>query len=472
MYKRLTWEEFFGNMSDRVKGLTNDEILNIISNGGGRVYFCGVGGVSMCSLFCLTRYFGIAASGSDRRESPILSSLKYGGEDIIIGERADIPKDTSLFVYSHAIAEEHSERRIARLMGVPEVSRAEYMGALMRCYENRIGISGSHGKSTVTAMVTKIFSDLSLLPTSLSGANLFSSDLPFLVGTLDYLIYESCEYKDSFLSFSPTVGLFLNMELDHTDYFSDFSALERSFLAAMKRAERIIVNADDLRLTQLAKRSGKRVVTYGRVASADYRYEPISTKPGAMRFLFFKDRRELGEVHLPMLGEFNMSNAAAALSVASELSLDFCEAAHSLSEFSGISRRLERIGKFHGREIYYDYAHHPTEIKASVRAVKECGKGRVTVIFRPHTYSRTKDLWKGFIDALSEADFSLLLPVDAVREQEDLGVSSEALALAVGGMYCADISDIEKNLAITEGDIILMGAADVGETKKFLTEKE
>lgn len=458
-------------MSQKKEALTKREILEILEKDGGRVHFIGVGGVSMCALFCLSRHFGISVSGSDAKESELLKALKDSGEDIFIGERMELGENVKLVVYSHAVREGHHERIMARERGIPEITRAEYLGALMLCYDCRVGVSGSHGKSTVTAMLSKIFTDSGKSPTTLSGANLHSSSLPFSIGSLDYLIYEACEYKDSFLSFSPTVALFLNMELDHTDYFKDKEALSSSFFKAMKRAEKIIVNRDDEPLYALAKSSGKRVISYGAGEGADYRYEIISEEPKNMRFFLFRNEKRLGEVTLHMLGSFNISNAAAATAVAIETGVDFNCAGESLSEFFGIERRLERIGAYKGREVYYDYAHHPTEIKASVRAVRSLSKKGVTVIFRPHTYSRTVGLWDDFCAALSEADGVVLLDIDAVREEKTEGVSSEKLAKEIGAYYLKDIRDLEKALDSFSGDVILMGAADVFEVKKILDKR-
>ena len=471
MYKKLTREENNTYMSERDAVLTNGEILDIVTKGGGRVHFIGVGGVSMSSLFCLSRHFGVSCSGSDRAPSRITDALISLGENIVIGERSDLPTGTGLAVYSHAIESSHPEREYARAHGISEISRAQYLGAIMECYERRIGVSASHGKSTVTAMIAKIFSDSALMPTVLSGAPLFESELPFSIGSLDYLIYESCEYKDSFLSFSPTLALFLNMELDHTDYFKDIDALSSSFLAAMKRAERIIVNRDEDALFSLALKSGRRLISYGRDTGADYRYEVISDRARQLCFRLFKKEKELGEVTLPMLGSFNISNAVAAIAAAMECSIDFDVAARSLSSFSGIGRRLELIGEYKGRAVYYDYAHHPTEIRASVSAVREATSGKVTVIFRPHTYSRTAGLWDGFVDALGLADYRVILDIDAVRERENLSVSSSELARACGGIYCSREASVTDILDTTEGALILMGAADVENVKKLLTNR-
>ena len=467
MYKKLTRQEISGIMSEYSESLTKSEILRAMSEGGGRVYFIGVGGVSMRSLFCLCRHFGIMASGSDRAGDEFINSLILSGEDIVIGERDSLPPDTRLIVYSHAIAREHPERLIGRREGIPEVSRDRLLGALMECYEGRIGVSGGHGKSTTTAMIAEIFIDAEKSPTVLSGAPLAKRRLPFVIGSLDWLIYEGCEYKDSFLSFSPTLSVFLNIELDHTDYFKNIEMLSESFLRAMKRAEKILVNADDPRLLSLAIRSGVRTVTFGKAQFADYRYERLKEKGEGLSFrLFYKDT-ELGVISLGMLGAFNISNAAAAIGAAMEEGIDFTRAAASLSEFHGIERRLEYIGDYTGRALYYDYAHHPTEIRESILALRE--KGAVTVVFRPHTYSRTADLLSGFVSSLSLADSVIMLDIDAVREENVFGISSERVAAEIGGIYCQSEDMLPTLLEKTEGSIVLMGAGERRGAKKLLT---
>ena len=469
MYKKLTREERCGNMSKRENSLTNGEILSAICEGGGRVYFIGVGGVSMRSLFCLCRHFGIMASGSDRQGEPLINSLIEAGEDIVIGVRDTLPPDTTLIVYSHAIDSTHPERLIGERENIPAVSRDRLLGALMECYERRIGVSGSHGKSTVTAMIGKIFKDARRCPTVLSGAALSDSRLPFYIGSLDYLIYEACEYKDSFLSFSPSLAVFLCIELDHTDYFENIERLSESFLNAMKRAEKILVNADDKRLLSLALRSGQSFVTFGKSRAAEYRFEHISSEGGVLVFKLFARGREAREVRLNMSGDFNILNAVAALSAAMEEGIEPECAIASIEKFTGIERRLEFVGEYDGRRVYYDYAHHPTEIRESVRAIRERSGGKVTVVFRPHTYSRTAGLWDGFVSSLSTADYTLLLDIDAVREENIFDVSSERLAREIGAVYCPFVSEVPEFLKSTEGDIILMGAGELLSVKKLLT---
>jgi UDP-N-acetylmuramate--alanine ligase len=259
------------------------------------------------------------------------------------------------------------------------------------------------------------------------------------------------------------------MELDHTDYFPDETALALSFRRAIERSAVAIVNSDDAKLIKACEGIKTRIITVGTSINADYRYEVISSEPRKMRFKMFLGEKELGEIKLSMLGEFNISNAAAATVAALENGVNFSDAAAALESFYGIERRLEKIGSYEQRDVYYDYAHHPTEIRESVRALRSIGNEKITVIFRPHTYSRTAALWDEFKKAFSYADYLILNPIDAIREKPLADVDSERLANECGAFYACDASQTVELINRTEGIILLMGAADVEEIKKMLT---
>ena len=445
-------------------------IICAAAEGGCGIHFLGVGGVSMRSLFFLTRHFGFRCTGSDVGSPEFIEKLKDLGEFAYLGSRKSLPEGTALLVYSHAVPSDNSERVYAREHSIPEMNRARYLGALMRCYDERIGVSGSHGKSTATAMIAHLLKSAGKNPTVLSGAALSGSKEPYYIGALDYLVYEACEYRDSFLEFSPSIAVFLNMELDHPDYFKSEEQLAASFLAAISRSKKSIVNIDSPGLRALIpKVKESEVVTFGKSPDADYRYEVISTAPMDMRFSVSRRTKTLGELSLSMLGEFNISNATAAIAAALEAGIDFPSAREALSKFLPISRRLERIGKWRGATLYYDYAHHPTEIKASLGAVRSAANRRVCVIFRPHTFSRTEALWNDFKAAFSIADNLILTDIAAIREREIAGVSSERLAGECGAHYASSARDVVDILAsILERereacDVIIMGAADMSD---------
>lgn len=441
-------------------------ILKILSAAEGNIHFLGVGGVGMCSLFCLAKRFGFRVSGSDIQRGEFVEKLMLAGAPITVGEAAELPEDTVLLVYSLAVGERNSEILLAEKRGIPVVSRAEFLGAIMNCYGMRIGVSGTHGKSTVTAMLGKIFSEAQKSPTVICGAKLPTSELPFEFGALDYFIYEGCEYKNSFHYFSADVSVFLNMELDHPDCFSSIEELKESFGKAMDKAKHLVINGDDPMLSELAMKHNFKAVTFGKNQNAVYRYEVVSSVPRRLRMKMFKLGHPLGEIELSLIGVFNLSNAAAAVAAAMECGVEFSVIASALSSFRAVARRLELVGKFEGRPVYYDYAHHPSEIREGIRAVRDAEGGEVTVVFGPHTYSRTQALWSGFVSALSEADSVILTEISGIREAAIEGVTSEALAEEIGGEVATRVTEIVGKLRKTKGSVIIMGAADMEKIKK------
>ena len=460
MYKYLTRKEWGSFVSKFNSSLGISRILSIISDEKINVHFIGVGGSCMSSLFCLTRYFGLSVSGSDIRENALLTSLIEGGADVYIGSRGSLPQGTGLCVYSLAIDESDPELLLCESQGIPTVSRAEYMAALASCYEKRIAVSGSHGKSTVTAMLTRIFSFCGYEPTAISGADLGHGEGNFKIGSLEMFLYEACEYKDSFLAFSPSMALFLNMELDHVDYFASLDALSDSFARAMRAADYAVVNTDDAALKKAANASSANIITVGSLGGEKYTYKVISNEPRKLSFSISRKGDFLGEIFLPMIGEFNISNAAMATATALEVGIPIEKIKNALSDFCGIGRRLEVIGRYRGVPVYYDYAHHPTEISSSINAVRSDLRTKVAVIFCPHTYSRTEALFSDFVKALSLADTLMVTKITGARELDEGKVSFERLATDSGGIAVYNKDDIINGMRGDEGAIIVMGAGD------------
>lgn len=451
-----------------------DRLVRNIEERGGNIHFIGIGGVSMYSLarLCLSR--GITVTGSDREESNRTGELRLLGASVFIGHSAVNVKDASLVVYTHAIDKDNPELCAALDKEIPTVSRSAFLGALMMSYKNRIGVSGSHGKSTTVAMLDCIFSHAGCNPTTLSGADLPIGE-PVRLGGSGLLIYEACEYKDSFLDFSPTIAVALNLELDHTDYFSDIDALKSSFASALGRASRkVIINGDDGNLREVAERLRKPPVSFGGTDQNEYNYSITSFKPQGYEFDLCRFGSRLGSFQLNIPGEFNVHNATAAIIAALEYGIDVETVAEAIASFKGIPRRLEYIGSRFGRKIYYDYAHHPTEISATIGAIKMLTGTQITVIFKPHTYSRTKSLWREFASSLSLADHIVLSDIFPARESEIPGVSSARLAAFIGSKakYLPDSEIIEYIDLCTKGTILLMGAGDLENIKKDIKRSE
>lgn len=433
------------------------------------IHFIGVGGVSMYSLAVLTMSFGAKVSGSDREDSPRVQSLRQSGADVQIGHSRDNPSRANLVVYSHAIAKDNPELLYAIENNIPTVSRAEFLGAMMLGYSSRIGISGSHGKSTTVAMLDAIFTHANALPTTLSGSDLPIGS-PVRLGSDGVMIYEACEYKDSFLRFSPTISVGLNLELDHTDYFDSVDSLRKSFSKALGKAEHFaLINGDDGNLTLIKNQIKAPIITFGGGENNDYRYSITTFREDGFDFTISRFGNIIGYFSLNIPGVFNVHNASAAIVVALEYGIDIQIIAEAIGSFRGISGRLEYIGRRYGRPVYYDYAHHPTEILASINALRSFVRQPLSVVFKPHTYSRTKSLWNDFCSSLSAADYLIITDIFPARESPIPEISSDRLASAINGaVYCRDEEICSYLDMSTKGAIVLMGAGSYEKIKKFI----
>lgn len=426
------------------------------------IFFVGIGGVSVRTLAMYAHRLGYPVRGSDREESPALDALRAVGIEVFPRHAAENARGAGLVVYTLAASENTPELCYARDHGIPAVSRAEFLGALMLRFDTRIGVSGSHGKSGTTAKLAAAFRLAGRRPTVFCGAPLPGGE-PWIFGGEETLIYEACEYRDSFLHFFPTVSVFLNLELDHTDYFADIDALTASFLAAADRSPVSVLNADDERLRRIARKTKSRPILFGEGKDYDFGYRVTDVSHGYVTFRAYEGGEALGDVTLGTPGRFQTVNAVAAIAAARTTGTDFSYLRTALSRDTGIPRRMERLGTLFGRPVFYDYAHHPTEIRAVLSALREMTGGGVTVIFSPHTYSRTASLFSSFVAALSEASDVILLPIFAAREEPIPGVTSERLAEAIGKKAVALSAEdalgyVEEH---TEGAIALLGAGDL-----------
>ncbi len=443
-----------------------DKIRRLARDPSRKVHFIGVGGVSMYSLAMLTMKRGAKVSGSDRESGEHTEKLQLSGATIFTEHRAENLQGVDLVVFSHAISDDNPELFEAERLKIPAVSRAEYLGALMLDYSKRIGVSGTHGKSSTVAMLDTIFLGSGVFPTVLSGADLPIGE-PIRFGSNGLLIYEACEYKDSFLRFSPSISVGLNLEMDHPDYFSDTSQLRESFRRALGRASSLaLLSGDDENLLEVRKNLGTKALTFGRSEGCDYRYSVVSYTDEGYIFSLSRFGSEIGRFSLNIPGEYNVHNATAAIVTALEYGLDVGGVADAIASYRGIPRRLEHIGSRFGRLVFYDYAHHPTEIAASINALKSYMRMPITVIFKPHTYSRTKALWKELCQALSLADHLILLDIYPAREQPIDQISSERLAEEIKDAIYSSNDDILFKLDFqTRGGIVLMGAGDFKDIK-------
>ncbi len=445
------------------------KIGEIVSRAGS-VYLIGIGGVSMSCLAEMSLALGLRVGGSDRTPSSITQHLEACGITVDYGHDASHIEGYGAVVFTLAIDAQNPELIAAKEKGIPTISRADYLGYLMSGYNARIGVSGMHGKSTTTAMLAQIFSEAEKRPTVVSGAALSQTEGCYRAGGKDSFIYEACEYMDSFLCFQPTVQIILNVELDHTDYFADIHAVCRSFEKALARLPAngyAILNADD-ELTASLACTAKRI-TFGIQNEANVTAERIENDGGYYSFDLVADGKNLVRITLAIPGYHNIYNALAASAAALQSGVSPESIRLALSVFRGAARRMEYHGSLDGVEIYEDYAHHPTEIRAALKAARDMKKGSLFCVFQSHTYSRTAELFDGFIDALTLADHALILPIYAARETDTRGVSGEKMALALKERGTSadhadsfsDAADFLRAHAKEKDMVIVMGAGDV-----------
>lgn len=437
-----------------------------------RLFFIGIGGVSMYALALLSLEEGIAVSGSDRMESERLECLRCAGATVWIGHDAAHLHGCGAVVYTVAISPDNPEYLEAVRLGLPLISRADYLGYLMMRFRRRIGISGMNGKSTTTALLSHILLQ-SGDPTVMGGAESveFGDTSCRLGRSREEFLFEACEYQDSFLDLNPTLAVILNVGLDHVDYFHSIEQVRTSFRAFAERAiahgGRVLWNWDDEQI-RLALRGLPQEcsVTYGLSPEAEYRAVELEDHGGYRAFTLLHCGQALCRLTLSQPGEFQVYNALAAASAAVLCGRQPEEVATAVKGFRGIRRRMEYRGRLGGAAVFEDYAHHPSAIEATLRCARELGYHRVLCAYQPHTYSRTIGLFDDFSKALGIADRVYLAEIYAAREQNESGISSADLARAIGdrAVFCGSVADLAARLTneVQEGDLLLiMGAGDI-----------
>lgn len=441
-----------------------------VLQGRKRLWFIGIGGVHMAAIALAARRRGFEVAGSDVCDSPRLEALRSKGVPVYIGQDAARLQEFDAAIYTLAISPEDPEYLGAIERGLPVFSRADFLSFLVGDYARRIGVAGSHGKSTVTAMLSDIFVAEKRFPTVFCGAELPRVGGTSLVGKGEDCIFEACEYGDSFLAFSPTVSMLLNLEMDHTDYFSDLDALVHSFAefaAAPGSLGTVLYNAEDENCIAAVSDSPAHKFSFG-LTRGDCHAVHLQYVNGRGRFLLCLMDRICGEVQLSVAGEHNVKNALAAALCAALSGIPSNVIVQALSRFEGAARRMQYRGTHAGVRYYDDYAHHPTEIVATLSALRMlCGKeGRLFAVFQPHTYTRTAAFFEEFCRALRLADEVIVADIYPARETDTLGMSGERLAEGIGrrALYVGGMQEIAEQLAARtrEGDTVaVMGAGNI-----------
>lgn len=438
------------------------------------IHFIGVGGISMSGLAEILLKAGFRVSGSDAKASALTDHLTAGGAEIFYGQRAEnIGEDVELVVFTAAVHPDNPEYAEAVRRGIPMLSRADLLGQIMKNYQEAVAVSGTHGKTTTTSMVTDILLAARKDPTISVGGILHSIGGNIRVGGPELFVTEACEYTNSFLSFFPTMEVILNIEADHLDFFKDIDDIRHSFrLFAEKLPENglLIISSDIRDYTQITAGLTCRVVTVGHSADSDYsaadiRYDAFA-RPS---FTLLVKGVPAGRIQLSVPGEHNVFNALAAVAVAKALGIDDEAVADGLLHYTGTDRRFEKKGELGGVTIIDDYAHHPQEIAVTLSAAANYPHKKLWCVFQPHTYTRTKAFLDEFAEVLSRADEVILADIYAARETDNLGISSRDIAeriekLGTKAHYFPTFDDIETFILenCSTGDLLItMGAGDI-----------
>lgn len=446
----------------------------------------GIGGIGLSAIAEILLERGCTVTGSDMKESDITDKLIKKGAHIFLGHRDRNVEGAQLVIYSAAVSDENPEIVRAKELGIPCVSRAEALGALMNEYENSIAISGTHGKTTTTSMVSLILKDAGLDPTILVGGNLAQIDGNVSVGKSEYFITEACEYVDSFLSLRPKIEIILNIDSDHLDYFKDIDHIVRSFdeFAGLVPEDGTIIAYDGNPFVRSVVDKFENVVTFGYNESCTYYATEIKFNENGMPgFMVNSKGEELGRVQLSIPGEHNILNALAAIACTKMLGAPMETIVKTLEAFRGTERRFDVIGTtMGGIKLVDDYAHHPTEIKATLAAAKNVPHKKLWCLFQPHTYTRTLALFDEFVDAFKDADKIVLAEIYAAREKNIYKISSRELAEAIiekhpykSVAYFKDFDAIADYVLsdADEGDLVItMGAGDIYKVAEIILEKE
>lgn len=429
---------------------------------GKRVHLVGIGGVSMRPLGLVLKDQGLLVTGSDMNASVSTDELIAKGIHVFIGHDASNIDGADCLIRTAAAHNDNPEIAAARSLGIPVFERAQAWGVIMQNYKNAVCVSGTHGKTTTTSMVTHILMEAGVDPTVMIGGYLPLLHAGHRVGAGDTIVMESCEYCDSFLNFFPSLAVVLNIEADHLDYFKDLADVEKSFRQfAQLSTNGILANGDDPHVLQTLE--GMDYVSFG--FDSHNRVTAENICPDWRHLDVVCDGNFYCHLDLQVLGRHNALNALAAAGTAWMLGIPGEAVTKGLMTFGGAERRMQFKGKFNDAEVYDDYAHHPDELAATIDAVRTMEHKRLVIAFQPHTYTRTKALFDDFIRELKKADVVVLAEIYAARERNTVGISSMDLAKEIpGAVFCETLPQVTRCLAeiAQPGDVILtVGAGDI-----------
>ena len=444
-----------------------------------KIHFIGIGGISMSGLAEILIDNGYNISGSDRNKSSFTDKLEKMGAKIYIGHKAENVHGADIVVYTAAIKEDNPEIVEAKKLNITLMDRAEFLGQIMKDFQKRIAVSGTHGKTTTTSMIALTLIKAGLDPTVMVGGVVDQIGGNVRPGKSPYFLAEACEYKGSFLKFYPNIGIILNIDADHLDYYKDIDDVKAAFLKFANLIPEdgfLIGYFSDSRLLDIINKVKCNTMTYG-IKGGDFTAKNITyDSNGCAAFTAYYEGKEYYNFKLSITGEHNILNALAAIACCHTLGISKKVISESLYEYTGTRRRFEIKGKVNDAVIVDDYAHHPTEIKATLKAAKNYPHKKIYCVFQPHTYSRTSALFNEFSNAFYDVDKLILTDIYAAREKDTGIVSSKMLCdevckNGVDAVYIKSFDDIVRYLKenLEKGDLIItMGAGDVTEIGDLL----
>lgn len=453
-----------------------------IKDNNKKVHFIGIGGVSMSALAEFLSSEGFEVSGSDSKESHITQNLESKGIKVYYGHDAKNLEGADLVVYTDAIATDNEELKAAMKSQTVIVDRAEFLGQIMKAFNFSIAVSGTHGKTTTTSMLTEIIYDHKSKPTIMLGGNLNKISGNIQIGEKKLFLTEACEYKANIEKYYPKLAIVLNIDMDHLDYFDSIDHIIKTFenfSTNLEKDDILLINADDPNCASLKETTSAKVYSFGIKNLADYSAKNIQySKDGFPEFDVYKGHKHFIHVKLSVLGQHNIENALAAISAADKYGIDPNIIKDRISSYTGVDRRLQFKGTIGGVDVIDDYAHHPTEIKLSLDAIRNKYASNIYCVFQPHTFTRTKHLLEGFASSFDTADEVIITDIYAAREKDYGDIHSRMLVDAINqygqnATYIKKFEDIEIYLKdkIRPGDVVVtMGAGDVYQIGESLVE--
>ena len=436
------------------------------------IHMIGIGGISMSGLAEILKNKGYTVQGSDANDSNVIKKLRENNIKVAIGHNEENIGNASAVIFTAAIKKDNPEYIAAVNKNIPLIERSVLLGEITRLFSDTVAIAGTHGKTTTTSMISTAFIECEKDPTITVGGELPLIDGNYKIGQSNFLVTEACEYVESFLELSPRVSVVLNVEADHLDYYKDINHIKSSFQKFLDKLPNdgfAVLNADDKNSYELLKNTKCNIISFGIKNTAKYSAQNVIFERDKTYYNLYVDNKFVSEVVLSVPGMHNIYNSLACIAVCSIYRLDLPKVIESLKTFCGAKRRFEKKGIMNGAEIYDDYAHHPSEIKATLLAAKNRNMKKVWCVFQPHTYSRTKALLNEFANAFYNADKVIITDIYAAREKDTGEISSENLVSEIqktskNATYIKDFSDIESYLKdnLQPGDILLtIGAGDV-----------